>query len=77
MIRVYYNKRGGLPWSVDFGTTDSEIQVRHIHFEFIAKGQTRTDFDQKDPEQPTGWIEFEDVQLRMVDRDAFIEPKQE
>lgn len=68
MVRVYFNNRStrdGLPWSVDYGAPNSEIQVRGIELEDIS-GEARFDPKEDRPNTPKAWIEFPEASLSIV-----------
>lgn len=65
MVRMYFNKRGpvdGLPWSVDYGAQNSEVQVRKIRLVNVT-GEVQFDPKERRPEVPKAWIEFRDASL--------------
>lgn len=58
MIRLYFNKRGERPWSVDEGPGTEERTFSQVSI-FDAHGITRYDPAAGDnKETPTAWIEF-------------------
>lgn len=57
MIRVYYNRRGPLPWSFDFGTQDTEVNVASIRLEGVT-ATSNADPENRDPDKPSAWLEI-------------------
>lgn len=60
---MYFNKRGPkdhLPWSVDLGAQNSEIQVLQIILDCPA-GESKFDPNERRPEVPKAWFEFPDA----------------
>jgi hypothetical protein len=70
-VRVYFNKRGPLPWSIDYGDQESEIHVRMIQIVDV-QACTREDFSNPDPEKPTAWFEFFRVNVTIEDERATL-----
>jgi hypothetical protein len=61
VIRVYFNKRGPRPWSVDKGTGTKELTFKSVSLQ-AANGIAL--FDPKAGDNlnsPTAWIEFADA----------------
>ena len=59
MVRLYFNKRGDSPWSVDTGPGTQEFTTQSVLFEAVGE----TIFDDRIPqndEKPRAWIEFKD-----------------
>lgn len=56
-FRVYFNRRGELPWSFDSGRGTEEIQVKDFTLHSIS-GNSKFDPSAGDNENsPTAWIE--------------------
>jgi hypothetical protein len=73
MVRVYFNRRGPLPWSLDYGSQQTEVNVAHITINSTI-GYTMTDPHNTDPEKPSGWIEFPDAAMRIDEGTALVLP---
>ena len=57
LIRLYFNRRGELPWSIDTGPGTEEIQTGAVVT--LATGKTVFAPEAGDNENsPTAWIEF-------------------
>lgn len=66
MIRLYFNRRGGLPWSVDEGSGTPEqlfarVAVGPVYGNTIYKPLNP---DQDKNEIPCAWIEYPDCELQ-------------
>lgn len=73
-IRLYYNKRGPLPWSVDEGVDTEEKQVKEV-LVLEVNGHTRVDFTFDTvcfPDRPSAWMEFTRASVRVIDNTAVI-----
>lgn len=64
MIRVYYNKRGPLPWLLDWGSFDTAINVQNVVIEGVH-AESRYDASNKDPNKPTGWLEIQQANVQI------------
>lgn len=71
MIRLYYNRRGTLPWSVDYGDQASEVTVRAVHLEGVS-GESRTNPRNRNPKKPSAWLELQGAQLTIRAGEAYI-----
>lgn len=70
MIRLYFNKRGQLPWSIDSGPGTTEKSYRTIHT--IAHGVSRFRAGVPLSEtEPVAWVEFPRAVVR-EDRDVAL-----
>lgn len=72
LVRVYYNRRGQLPWSIDYGDQSSEVNLRAIQFSGVGHGHTNQDLTNRDPEKPTAWLEFFRVNVEIADKRATL-----
>lgn len=71
-IRVYFNKHGALPWSVDSGPGTMEYQTEFVVT--LVPGTSQygpTAGDNKDT--PTAWFEYEDCAVVVFDNHIRIE----
>lgn len=76
MLRLYFNKRGDRPWSIDQGTDTPEQTFVEVFVAVI--GTTRFDPSHLGSlAAPCAWLEFEDAKLRLHssdrDRAAIVE----
>ena len=65
--RLYFNKAGKLPWSVDAGTGTREYQTPMITLRAVPG---RTVFEPKAGDNkaiPTAWLEFYDCEVVVYD----------
>jgi len=65
LVRVYFNKRGGLPWSVDTGSGTEEFQTGAVNI----RCHSQTVYDTKagdDENTPTAWLEIRDAGISKV-----------
>lgn len=56
-FRIYYNRRGDLPWSIDEGSIETEQQFASLRLDGVDF-TTFTDFTETDREnKPVAWLE--------------------
>lgn len=61
--RVYFNRRGELPWSVDRGPGTTELQTKRIVFERV-NAEAHFDPSAGDNERsPTAWFLLKNVRM--------------
>lgn len=56
MIRLYFNKRGDLPWSIDTGPGSPERRYKTVHV--MAHGVTQSNGKEPNETEPVAWTEF-------------------
>lgn len=67
VVRLYYNKSGPFPWSVDEGGGDSEQQVKEVLIMGVNGHTREAACTPKDPERmPAAWLEYPGGKLRVV-----------
>lgn len=70
-VRLYFNKKGELPWRVDTGPGTHEFQVREVVIAGAVCGRTAEAQAVTDPEHmPISWVEFTDAMVRFSADDA-------
>ncbi len=71
-VRIYFNKRGPLPWSIDYGDQTTEVNVKLIHIQSAGTAITCEDFTHQDPEKPSAWLEFYRVNVEIAEERAVL-----
>lgn len=65
-IRIYYNRRGPLPWSFDYGDQESETNLESIVLDHVY-ATSHIDAENRDPEKPSAWLEVEAAIVHLTD----------
>ena len=64
-LRLFFNRHGELPWSIDSGIGTTEQYFRHVSIEVpciaVYKPENKT---------PTGWLEVADATIQLVSADV-------
>jgi hypothetical protein len=72
MLRLYFNIRGSLPWSIDEGDPSSERMFSTVELRDITG---RAVFDRETTGQPCAWIAFENAGLKVEGSHALLYAK--
>ena len=74
VFRVYLNRRGDLPWSVDSGAGTTEITVKSFRLNGVY-GESHYYPNAGDNENtPTAWITISNVVMAQIDGEAHFSP---
>lgn len=60
-VRIYFNRHGELPWSVDAGAGTEEFQAKHILLHHLTGCAVYAPGAGDNKTTPTAWIEVYDV----------------
>jgi hypothetical protein len=72
-LRLYFNRCGGKPWSVDAGDGSPEFQFAAVKVGYVGTTVYKPlAIDRNPAEVPCAWIEFENAQLLVTGESAAI-----
>jgi hypothetical protein len=69
-FRAYFNKRGQLPWSVDEGTQETEVNVTEFVITEGCRAESRFTGEKPNDHNPVAWIEITAIGFVIQDQVA-------
>jgi hypothetical protein len=71
-VRLYFNRAGDKPWSLDSGPGTKELQVNQVSLRNIAGRAIFSPASGDNLATPTAWLELYDCEVALVDGEAIL-----